>query len=210
MYTFCRAREVQLYQEFKALRLKAHAKNPKTISKEYLSVISQMIQAERNVIRNGLEVACEFLNSERGVSRPVNFTPMHIEKFLEISQARDENFAKVHTFLKKGIQEKKPANYVPAREAPLTLPEARKAYFLRKKLVEEFTTKMPDYKELVEEVYLLIISKADQGEELEEKKQQALFQSIAIKSKANDAVTEQLGFDELMLEDSIKEFGLEE
>jgi len=59
--------------------------------------------------------------------------------------------------MRKGIASSKPKNWV--HKAALSEEQAREAYNKRKELIAEFS-QQGDYKALVEEVYVLIIAKA--------------------------------------------------
>ena len=60
--------------------------------------------------------------------------------------------------MRKGIAASKPKNWIHKPE--LSEEQAREAYNKRLEVIKEFS-KQGDYKELVEEVYMLIIAKAE-------------------------------------------------
>jgi len=60
--------------------------------------------------------------------------------------------------MRKGIAASKPKNWIHKPE--LSEEQAREAYTKRKEVIAEFA-KEGDYKALVEEVYLLIVAKAE-------------------------------------------------
>jgi hypothetical protein len=67
---------------------------------------------------------------------------------------------------------------------------------------------MIDFKNLVEEVYYLIIAQME-DEEVEEKKALAVFQSILIECKATDYVCAKYNLDHITLNESIQYYGLD-
>ena len=101
---------------------------------------------------------------------------------------------------------KKPKNYIEVPE--LSLEKAQEAFNARNDIIADLQ-KNKEYKELVEEVYLLIVSKAEQSEELDTKKMQAYIKSVIFKCKASDIVRDTIGVEEMQLEQAIQKYGLE-
>ena len=121
-----------------------------------------MLQQEREQEGKTLSLACEALNQCE--SLPAKMTPVHLRKFYEISCNQDEEFKKVAEVMKKGIANSKPKNW--EHKPELLEEQAREAFNKRKELIAEFS-KQRDYKEMVEEVYYLIIANADKDDEFE-------------------------------------------
>ena len=105
------------------------------------------------------------------------------------------------------IMKGKPKNWIKTDE--LTLEQATECFNKRREVMAEFA-KQGDYKNLVEEVYMLIIANTDKDDEFEKMKIRAHLQSAIIKCKANDCMLHKYGYDELQIEEAIAKYGLQE
>lgn len=121
----------------------------------------------------------------------------------------DDSYRQFHELVQMGCKSAKPKNYQVKQE--LTETQAKEALALRRKYLDELTKKDSEYKDLAEELYYLIISKADKNDEgVEEDKMKVMIIGKIMNCKASDIVWKEMGFDEQQIEEGIEKWQLKE
>lgn len=118
-------------------------------------MIKDMIMKDKDQLQKTLELASDALNQSEVTMDKTEITPQFIMKFRGWGCMNDPEFAKIHSIMQRGIANGKPKNYI--KKDDLTMEQAEEAFKERQKLILDFS-KQREYKAIVEEIYLSIIS----------------------------------------------------
>ena len=142
---------------------------------------------------------------------PIN--PIMLQKFLDMSVSRDPDYANLHNAIVQNTETKKPRNWVEFDK--LDEERAKEALTLKKKYQKDIEKSRGDYKDLVEECYMRLISNKAynpdglKDKELEMMQLKAMIFSSVIMCKAGDCVRVELGVNEAQLNEAVQRFKLE-
>ena len=182
------------------MHVRKNKDQPYLIDKEYGEMVIAHMNLERQGEAKAFELACEVLNKVS--KRQLNATML--AKFRQMSIERDEEFAKVHKGIKDSTEATKPKAW--KEQKAITEEEAKEAWELKKKLEKEIAKTQADYKDLVEETYMRVISEGHynasgtEHAELEKMKLEAMILARIIESKAYDCVRVELGINEAQIQ----------
>ena len=163
-----------------------------------------MVRENRAQEEKTKELAVQVINLNPKVQ--LILSAKSLDKFIEVCERNDpDNFKVYHEMIRAGIAGGKPKYFVKFDDLPEE--KAKQAFEMREKLITEFS-KNKQYKEMCEEVYMLIIAGSKNDKELDEMKMKTWFQSQVIKCKANDLVCTKFGYDENQIEEAFDKFKL--